>query len=111
MAPTGYAASHIKGGTNHRLILLSHKKSDLKNAPHNPKDQWSERVRRFYHVMQQVIAMFQDEYSMLSKELFEWGEHRQRNFRLPHCQVYDKNNEAVTVSSEYDQHPVSLGVA
>ena len=111
MAPTGYAASHIKGGTKHCLILLSHKKSDLKNAPHNPKDPWSERVSKFCHVMQRIIAMFQDEYSMVSEEMFGWGEHRKRNFRLSHCQVYGKNmEEAVAVSSKY-QHPVFLGVA
>ena len=109
-APTGCAASHIGGTTNHRAMLLPTKQSEVKKAPTNPKNPNSDKVKEAHNLMTLVSAFFEDEHSMRSKEIFAWIEHRQRNLRTPPRQVFDQDMHPVTLPS-IDRHSVPLHVA
>ena len=98
-APTGCAASHIGGTTNHRAMLLPTKQSEVKKAPTNPKNPNSDKVKEAHNLMTLVSAFFEDEHSMRSKEIFAWIEHRQRNLRTPPRQVFDQDMHPVTLPS------------
>ena len=109
-APTGCAASHIGGTTNHRAMMLPTKQADVKKPPSNPKNPNSERIKEAHNLMSRIRAFFEDEHSMRSKEIFAWIEHRQRNLRTPTRQVFDQAMQPVTLPS-IDRHCVPLHVA
>ena len=109
-APTGCAASHIGGTTNHRAMLLPTKKADVNKPPSNPKNPNSDRMKEAHNRMSRVTAFFEDEHSMRSKEIFAWIEHRQRNLRTPTRQVFDQAMQPVPLPP-IDGHSVPLHVA